>query len=141
MNDDAYSFNFKKFASEVFPDEIVVLDVIEGTYFSLGGAIPMVWPALIGGIPLLEIARVLGQTYKSPSDELQAPLQALVTLLSSEGILEPASPAVAARPVNLVARVGPSFPGFPVEKHEGIQSLLTIDPIRDVDPKAGWPRR
>lgn len=38
MKDNAYTFNAEKFAAEVFPDEIVVLDVIEGTYFSLGGA-------------------------------------------------------------------------------------------------------
>jgi len=141
MQDNAYTFNSAKFAAEIFPDEIVVLDVIEGTYFSLGGAVPTIWSSLTGGVAIAEIAKALGEAYEMSQDELRIPLESLATQLLSEEILSLGTASDRADPVSFAGIGAAAFPGFPVEKHEDMQDLLTLDPIHDVDQAAGWPHR
>ncbi|MEO1318514.1 MAG: hypothetical protein AAFW01_18320, partial [Pseudomonadota bacterium] len=63
MKDAAFSFNADRFAYEVFPDEVVVLDVIDGAYYSLGGSMPVIWTSLISGHAISSISSALAGAY------------------------------------------------------------------------------
>lgn len=140
MLNTRYAFNGDCFAYEVFPDEVVVLDVIDGAYFSLGGTTPVVWPVLIEGHALGDIATALARTYELKAEVAEQELHDLTRRLSEERILVEAGPGDTLDGVSIEGG-NEEFRSFSFEKHVDMQDLLTLDPIHDVDPQAGWPRQ
>ncbi|MEM6942503.1 MAG: PqqD family protein [Pseudomonadota bacterium] len=138
MRDTTYSFNSENFAYEVFPDEVVVLDVIDGAYYSLGGSTPVIWSSLISGHALGAISKALAGSLHVTEEVAAQQLDELAGRLRAENILAEGEPAATA-PM-LEATVG-GFVPFSFEKHVDMQDLLTLDPIHDVDRESGWPNR
>ncbi|MEO5760505.1 MAG: PqqD family protein [Mesorhizobium sp.] len=134
----AYAFNTDNFAFEVFADEIVVLDVTEGTYFALGGWAVEIWPALAARQPVELIADAISQRYGVSTFVIADELAQLVAKLKDETILRDAEPADERMALADVPSSG-DFRPLSFEKHVDMQDLLTLDPIHDVDPQKGWP--
>jgi hypothetical protein len=134
----AYRFNDADFAYEAFADEILILNVTEGTYFALAGAVIDAWPYLAGGQPLAAIADALAVRYGVTAITIEADLAAIAGQLADEGILAPTEAnAEGFAPVAGEGEYRPSS----VEKHVDMEDLLTLDPIHDVDQELGWPKR
>ncbi len=140
MKDTAFKFNGAKFAAEEFADEIVVLDVIDGTYFALGGAVPKVWKPLSSGVAVTHIVDALAAHHAVSPVEVASALGELSARLQGEGILEATVPTGSPM-TEFEGPAGEALPAFIVDKHEDMQDLLTLDPIHDVDQTAGWPHR
>jgi hypothetical protein len=136
MTSQAHAFNSDKFAFEVFADEIVVLDVGEGTYFALGGWAVDIWQGLVGGQRVDLIVDTISRRYKMPADVLAGELSEFIGRLKDDQILMEAEPAGEA--IALPESFHPFRP-LSFEKHIDMQDLLTLDPIHDVDPEKGWP--
>ncbi|QPC90585.1 PqqD family protein [Mesorhizobium sp. INR15] len=132
----AYLFNADKFAFEVFADEIVVLDITEGTYFALGGWVVEIWPALAARQPVELIADAISQRYGVSGGTIADELSGLVAKLKDEAILRDAEPTDEGM---VLAGATGDFRPLSFEKHVDMQDLLTLDPIHDVDPQKGWP--
>ncbi len=133
---DAYLFNDRTFAFESFDDEVVVLDIVQGTYFTLNGWIVEAWPALRAAQPLAAIAAEVARHHGRPGEEIAAELEAVVGELTAAGILVAAAPASLALPLALSDA---PFRSLAFERHSDMEELLTLDPIHDVDPAMGWP--
>lgn len=135
----AFELDLDRYASETFEREVVVLNLIEGTYYALGGSANEIWPQLTARRPVQEIAAELARIHGAPPAEIATALGEFSRRLLEEGILRPATaPAdAAATPLtpNSEKFVPPTF-----EKYVDMQDLLTLDPIHDVDPESGWPR-
>lgn len=140
MSETGYSFNSEGFAYEEFSDEVVILDVIEGAYFSLGGSVPLIWPSLIAGHVPKDIGRALANVCEASEETIAQSLQDLVEQLVEERILvtETANGSAPSLQANGAAA---KFKPFSFEKHVDMQDLLTLDPIHDVDRESGWPKR
>ncbi len=133
---EAYLFNDRTFASEAFDDEVVVLDVGQGTYFTLNGWIVEVWNALRAGQPIGVLVAEVARHHGRPAEEIAAELAAVVAELSAAGILVAATPSGEAVPLALS---GAPYRPLAFERHSDMEELLTFDPIHDVDPAMGWP--
>jgi hypothetical protein len=134
----AYRFNSDAFAFERFENEVVVLNVVEGVYYSFGGAAPLAWPYITAQHTGTIIASVLAPKYGVQADTLFHDLSEFIQRLVYEKIL-------LAAPEN-ISDIDPSqlpssteYPGFLFERHADMEDLLTLDPIHDVDPQKGWP--
>ncbi|MEO1725148.1 MAG: PqqD family protein [Pseudomonadota bacterium] len=138
MKDAASSFNADRFAYEVFPDEVVVLDVIDGAYYSLGGSMPVIWSSLISGHAISSMSSALAGAYGVGEEAAAQQLGELTARLREESIIADATPADTA---TTLATDGTTFSQFTYEKHVDMQDLLTLDPIHDVDRESGWPNR
>jgi len=134
----AYRFNSEKFAAEVFPDEVVVLDVIEGTYFALGGSAPIIWAPLVEGHPAAAVAEALAARVGVPADAVLGDLEEFVSELAAEGVFDETEAAPDARAIDLTVDSAGYLPPV-VQKNTDMQDLLTLDPIHDVDSDKGWP--
>jgi len=138
MTGRAYAFNSQNFAFEVFADEIVVLNVTDGTYFAFGGWAVETWPALVNRQPAQSIVNAMAERYGVAAGPIGAELDDFTAKLRQENILLDAQPV----DEDIALETLPAASGFqPIsfEKHADMQDLLTLDPIHDVDPQKGWP--
>lgn len=136
---ESMRFNNEEFAFEEFEGEILVLNLLEGTYYALGGTTPLFWADLTSGVKPARIVSKLQAATKTNETEIAGSLASFLDQLVAEQILLPADSA--AEPAEAAAAYSPSQAYSPpvMEKHVDMQDLLTLDPIHDVDPERGWP--
>jgi hypothetical protein len=135
----AFELASEKYAAEIFEREVVVLDLIEGTYYALGGSAKEIWEQLTAKQPLKQIAADLAHVHGVSSADVEVALEAFSARLLEEGVLRTAAASTGEAANPLSPRRG-GFAPPTVEKHVDMQDLLTLDPIHDVDPATGWPR-
>lgn len=123
--------------SKVFDDEVVILDMKSGTYFSLRGSGVDVWKLIEANASVAMISEALGERYEAPSSEIATALDSLLGELAESGLvvadtsLDPSRPA--AQAVEKVPFAAPQ-----IERFTDMQELLLLDPIHEVDD-SGWP--
>jgi hypothetical protein len=124
----------KNIIHDAFDEEIVVVNLTTGSYYSLTGLACKVWKAICDGASkdsLLEMFRSMA------SDEN---VETFLALLAREGLVivdgEILSP-INAEELSCVLDSTP-FQAT-LEKHTDAEELLLIDPIHEVDA-GGWPR-
>jgi len=115
--------------AKVFDDEVVVLDMATGTYFSLRGAAAQVWQLVEAGATPATIRNAFVDGDGAAVDRVLGDLAESKLLVADPSATTDAPGAGAGS----LAFVTPS-----VEKFTDMQELLLLDPIHDVD-EAGWP--
>lgn len=138
-SDTAYRVNTERFAHETVDDEVIVIDMDEGNYFSMRGSAAQIWQLAVQGQSADTIVAALQDSDADASrPEIRAGVGALFGELVKEAILTPVALAGSnATPPQLPA--GP-FVQPVLEKYTEMQDLLTLDPIHEVD-ETGWPNR
>jgi hypothetical protein len=123
--------------SKVFDDEVIVLDMKSGTYFSLRGSGVDVWKLIEANASAASISETLEGRYDGADDEIATAVDSLLDELAASALivadpsLDPSSPISGAG-----ERV--RFAAPQVERFTDMQELLLLDPIHEVDD-AGWP--
>ena len=112
-----YEINPLRAISETLDNETIVINLENGSYYSMNRAGSAVWNALLEGVPL-------PMTNPSVIDFL--------SLLEKEGLLT-ATDGTAGAGEELIIDEAPSF-----ERYDDMQQMLLADPIHDVDER-GWP--
>ena len=123
----------ERLAHETLEGEVVIVDQVTGSYFSITGGGSEIWA-------LLEVARDVADVAAALAARVGADVAADVTRfvaeLRAEGLVVDADEAVAIAPGG--APLGWSSPRL--EKFTDLQSLVLLDPIHDVG-EAGWPHQ
>ena len=133
--DSRFTANAPAVVYEEFAEEVVVIHLNKGTYYSLENCAAMIWRACLLGVSLTQITTSL-QAQHPAVEQLAEVVQDFVTELQQEELLRPSS---ALPPI-----VSPELPLCPVwsppalQKYTDMQDLLLLDPIHEVDEK-GWP--
>jgi hypothetical protein len=124
---------------EVFDEEVVVLDLESGSYYSLRGSAAWIFRAAAAGASPGAIAAAFpAYGYADPA-HVRAAVDAFLDALVSEGLLA-RQPDTAAPPARVEIPGGAGeFTPPRFEKFTDMQDLLLLDPIHDVD-ETGWPR-
>jgi hypothetical protein len=131
---------------EVFDDEVVIVNLDSGAYYSLGGTGTQIWNLMEQGLSPAAITDNLVQFYDGSRDEIHAGLEGLLRDLLSEKLIvsfEEAEPDGILPPTtNTAAAVNGKKPfETPVlSKYSDMEDLLLLDPIHDVD-ETGWPAK
>jgi Coenzyme PQQ synthesis protein D (PqqD) len=68
-------------------DEIVVLDADRAEYLAINGAGARLWPALVEGASLEQLADLLVDTYEIDSERATADASQFVATLSDQGLI------------------------------------------------------
>jgi hypothetical protein len=120
-----------------FDDEMVLIDVRKGLYFSMRGSAPDIWKCFTEprskSSLLDELAQEVGE------DRLQSVSQAVDKMLEHE-LLVSASPPESGRAV-LLGLAAPTFALPVIDVFTDMAELIAIDPVHEVDEAAGWPVR
>jgi hypothetical protein len=126
---------------ETIDDEVMIIDLTTGSYYSLRDAATDVWQAIDRGTTEDEIVRALALRYEGSSDEMRRAVSRLLDELVDEGLIEASSGEVnqASAPAALGAdTLRTPFRTPVLEKHTDMQDLILLDPVHEVDAR-GWP--
>jgi hypothetical protein len=135
-----YGISKPQIIREQFDEEVVIVDLDSGNYYSLSGAGGEVWSGLEKGASQAEIVARLHALYEAEETVIAAAIDSLLTELQSEDLISarseegglpyPAGDTPAARTAWEVPVL---------QKFTDMQALLLLDPIHEVD-SAGWPQ-
>ena len=130
---------------EVFDNEVVLINLANGNYYSLQGPAAEIWGLLKAGVSQKGIVNQVMNRYQGVQKEVDRAIDAFLDELSEDGLVEPFQPE---------ERVGkndgeeaapsagaPDRPAFVVpvlNRYTDMQNLLLLDPIHDIGDE-GWP--
>jgi hypothetical protein len=125
---------------EEFDEEIVLVNLDTGNYYSLSGTAPSIWIDLADGFSLDEVTNRIQFRHSGEPKVIGAAVAVFVDRLVSEQMLvEDADRQARPRAVSVEAPGNRTPFQVPViESYADMQDLLMLDPIHDVDT-AGWP--
>jgi len=135
----------KGVAADILDDEVVIVNLTTGHYFSTDGAGCEVWKLLAAGVPVGDVAGTLRTRYSDGVDDIDGYVDHIVGKVLEMGLMvvdDGSDPATTATP-DATDVLGPvaegrtfvpsTFLGF-----DDMESLLLLDPVHEVDDK-GWP--
>lgn len=125
---------------EVFDDEIIVVNLDSGAYYSLTGTGRTIWIDLIDGFATDEVARRIASHYTGEFSVMAGAVADFARRLGEEKLLVPAAEASARNGTSATEPASHKtvFQPPSIEKYEDMQDLLALDPIHEAD-STGWP--
>jgi len=136
----SYRVNEPDIIHQLFDSEVVVVDLRNGSYYSLSESGGLAWLALgASGALFDDIARLFTTHYAIPPDVAVRDLQAFVNELITRDLIVACPPAES--PVDLApaATVGAGYSPPELRSYNDLQDLFLLDPVHEVDAAAGWP--
>ncbi|MBV9951749.1 MAG: PqqD family protein [Acidimicrobiia bacterium] len=134
-----FSAAHAEIAHERVEDEVIVINLRTGAYFSLIGAAADAWDLLLTRTALDDVAAAIAGRYRVEVATVRTDLEPFVRSLVDEGLLvaTDATPTAAAL-ADQAPAVEPTYRPPMLEKYDDMEELLLLDPIHEVD-EAGWP--
>lgn len=129
---------------EAFDDEVVIVNLDTGNYYSLEGAGADIWREIERGALVEEISEATTHRYDGAPDEIKTAVNKLLDELQREELVTLCE-SPDREPVGLLSDNHSNGAGkqpfqIPVlNRFTDMQDLLLLDPIHDVD-ETGWPR-
>ena len=125
---------------EAFDEEIVLVNLDTGNYYSLSGTAPGILVDLADGLSTDEVTERIQFRHTGNPKVIDTAVAAFADRLVSEQVLvEAADRKVRPRAASVRATGNRTpFVAPVIESYTDMQDLLMLDPIHDVDT-AGWP--
>ncbi len=140
-----FQINTPTVICEIFDDEVVVINMDSGTYYSLEQSSTTLWQWLQQGATLSELIAKTAAMYLMTADEITPALQQFVTEMAEEQLIVAVTtphPSIAGVFGEAFAHASPAshqrFTPPHLNKFTDMQDLLLLDPIHDV-AESGWP--
>lgn len=139
-----FEINTPKVVDEVFEDEVIIINLESGNYYSLPGAGVLIWKLLVEGATAVEITNELNCRYYGNGSSMSESLGELILELKQEDIIverqQRAGTRLMNRPHEILETERLRFEAPHLQKYSDLQDLLLLDPIHDVNDM-GWPSR
>ncbi len=142
LQQEAFRINEPDVIHQLFDQEVVAVDLRNGTYYSLSSVGGRAWLAFgTSGATVEDVARQLAGSYAATSESIQKDLLDFIAHLRQLDLVVPCSAPSTAPEVQ--ADAGSRLPYAPpsLSVFNDLQELFLIDPVHEVDPQAGWPHR
>jgi hypothetical protein len=128
--------NGPRVVAEVFDNEVVVIHLERGNYYSLTGSATRIWPLLGCGLDARAIgARVAATLTAEERPAAEAAVLLFLQQLQAEELVR-TGPGEGSPPA-LVD--GHAFQPPQLERFTDMQELIALDPVHDVADAEGWP--
>jgi len=132
---------------QTYDDEIVLINLKNGNYYSICGSGYHVWNLLKTGSMLSDIIRNIGKIYRNKGVDIEEILNRFIeTLLKEELIcsVEQDNPDEKGNLIVPSEKISPEIlPEFELpkfSKYSDMQDLILLDPVHEVD-ESGWPNQ
>lgn len=137
-----YRPNTPKVIYETYDDEVVLINMDSGNYYSLNRTAGRAWASIERRATAQEIAQELRRDYACNGVQVEDELLRFVQELHQEGLIVPDEEAasVPAAPAAAAAAQRPPFEAPVLQKFSDMADLLLLDPIHEVDEN-GWPHQ
>lgn len=133
----------KKVVHEAFEDELVIINLDNGNYYTLTGSGAEMWRYIERRATVREVVDAIAERYTAERSALQSAVDTFLGELQQEELISLDGSAPAAQPPegqsapNAIADRLP-FDAPALHKYTDMEQLLTLDPIHEVD-ESGWP--
>jgi Coenzyme PQQ synthesis protein D (PqqD) len=138
-NDTRYRINRPKVILESFDDEVVIVNLDTGNYYSIDSVGAAVWGWVEHGATVVETVEGLIVAYDGERADIELGVDRFVDELIQNNLIVPAEGATLAEaktPTQTATRK--PFTSPMLNKYSDMQELLLLDPIHEVD-ETGWP--
>jgi hypothetical protein len=122
---------------QVFPDEVVIINLRLGTYYSLDKIGADIFGMIAAGGSLHEVERLIAARW---SDVPPKFVPDFMRHLFRQGILTNVEPEVSTAAEAYPARELQPYEEPLLNTYDDMQALLLLDPVHDVDEQ-GWPNK
>lgn len=139
-----YAVNSQNIIHETIDDEVVIVDLDKGFYYSLRSSAAQIWSKLIAGHSEEEIIKTISDRYDIDLADVESPVIDFIHQLVDENIISQASSEVVVNnPIRNESLMDHApnqgrFTAPVMEKFTDMSELLLLDPIHEVD-ETGWP--
>lgn len=126
----------KRFVSDPLDGETIVMDTISGRLFLLEQGAAVLWACILGGWTRDALISAIESRY---GYDARASAEAFIERLAGAGLVtenEVSGDHTAPEaPVQWPSELGELL----LTQYDDMTSIITMDPIHDIDPKRGWP--
>ena len=141
-SDKIFIPNISDIVFEEFEDEIVVINLTNGFYYSINNPGMFIWGLMVRKFSPIQILEAMRSAYPDMKPEFEKLFFSFFTGLISEGIIVKEDGEGNPVPEKLVSEIkknnGPVLKTPVLEKYTDQQELLLLDPIHEVSD-LGWP--
>jgi hypothetical protein len=137
---ETYYTDLPNIMHEMIDNEVVVVNLDNGTYYSFDGVGGQVWELLGSGRDLAGLNAAVATRYNGEAATMGSAVARFVEQLKAEGLVRVAEgPEEEATPVDTTPAGSLSFIEPVLHKYTDMEALLLADPIHEVDEAGGWP--
>ena len=133
-----YVIDPNRVSHERLQDEVIIINVATGSYFSGSGTAADLWTLIAAGVNFEDIVSTLATAYGTDALSIRADLEACIAKLMASTVVSVAerTAITAAGTLPDLQRSSWSPPVF--DEYTDMWDLLQADPIHDVS-ETGWP--
>jgi hypothetical protein len=135
-----FTVNRPKVIYQKFQNEVILINLELGSYYSLEGSGAETWALLESGADRQAIMDQFTAQYRATAEEIAGGVNRFLDDLLAEGLVSPidGQPVAIHRNGHIAAGERPQFVPPTFTKYTDMEDLLVLDPIHDVD-ETGWP--
>jgi hypothetical protein len=137
VDDQRFTLNAPSVIGEAIDGEVMIINLVSGTYYNLRGTGAAAWPLLAAGLPVKSIVDSMAAACDVGRDRITREFTAFVDQLLAESIIRAADPSTGPAVVALPAGEA-TYTGFDLERFDDMRALLVVDPVHEVGD-FGWP--
>lgn len=123
---------------ERLQDEVIVINVVTGSYFSGSGTAADLWTLISAGASLDETVATLAAEYGAHASDIRGDVEACIATLIDRAVVRPAESAAAVGTPVLPDQQRSAWSTPVFDEYTDMWDLLQADPIHDVS-ETGWP--
>lgn len=123
---------------ERFDDEVVVVNLESGNYYSFDGSGAAIWSLLEQGLGGAAIASVLAESAGMETAAVGPHVERFLSELVRDGLVVPGGTSASGAATALAPLPSGAFVPPVMHRYEDMQALLLLDPIHEVGD-GGWP--
>ena len=128
----------KNIISDVFDEEVVLVNLETGIYYSLRASASQIWVRILNNHSVDEIISDLTSLYELDNNDLVSQVHKFIQQLIDNQLIK-SSEITEKIVINLINQDQKKVFTTPIfEMFSDMQEILLLDPVHDVD-KAGWP--
>lgn len=130
---------------EAFEDEVILLNMNNGNYYSLAEVGADVWNLIQAGLTTTDILVAIGKRYDGDIPEIASTVNQFITQLQQENLIveENQESLDNQQGIDALGAIKPEavrrpFQAPTLQKFSDMREMLLLDPIHEVD-ETGWP--
>jgi hypothetical protein len=124
---------------ETVDGEVIAIDLVSGSYYSLAGSGPVVWEQLGNGASEAEIGAALAGQFEADGETIGRAVSVLLDELREGGLIVSDEQAGGSAPAAVGSGEKVPFEAPRLERYTDMKDYFLLDPIHEVDT-AGWPQ-
>ncbi|AMN39830.1 PqqD family protein [Rhodoplanes sp. Z2-YC6860] len=135
-----YLVDAKGVSHDRLQDEVIVINVASGAYYSGSGCAADVWTLLTQGASLDEAARHLATAYDEAEETIRRDVATCADFLVERGLLQASDAPAPKTEFDLPGGARTVWRAPEFDEYTDMWELIKLDPIHEVE-EVGWPVR